>query len=342
MLICAFEKMSSKKLAELLSWSDIYSITIKISNGDFNLAEKEAKNIKDAVVVDAFDLLIIAKFNLFEILRKTFKHIYVTYSTIRNLQANYILDFTRDGIDYTREALKFIEEDLSVEKIANYHSVSKMEFGEIFTDTIVDSIAGAKKLGITYLYPEYVIKACYENQYDNFIGIMGLVTAQRISNPKLASEVVYRLIHGKMSFVNFTCMDVVYAFEKNNWDMSIDQLKPYVRYKSDCEIYSYLGVYIGTYDLLSSNSERAAAKWKCEILKEFDRVFNRAKNMTERWIEFGCQEDFDAAVKLLAAFKIAKEIYKLRIERSGKSWEATINSFEWKYIPKEVALAPDD
>ncbi len=339
---CAFEKMTNKKLSDLLFWQDIYSIKIKISNGDFSIPEIEAKNKKDAVVIDALGLMLIAKFNLFEIVRKTFKQIYITYSTIRTLQSNYILDFTKEGIKYAGEALKFIEKDLTVEKVANYHNVLKLEFAEIFSDSVTDSIACAKKLGTTYLYPEYVIKACYENQYDGLIGIMGLVSAQRKSNPTLASEIVYRLIHGKMSFVNFNIQDVVYAFEKNDWTISVDQLMPYVRYKSDCEIYSYLSVYFGAYDVLVSKNEEAAAIWKQEVLKEFDRVYNRAKNMTGWWTENKDSDELDAAIKLLAAFKIAKEVYRLRIERMGKSWEDEIRSTKWKYIPEEVALAHDE
>lgn len=276
-----FQRIANVDMLNALSYPECYGTKIVIGTGNNEEIQAKVEQIGTSVVIDAFTLLFLEVYQISDIL-DVFETVYITYSTIEKIETLYLHYDCKAII----KVFQRIKEDLRFEKCPNYANYSE-EDSIYHSKSFLDALEFAKRKKCKFLCFDAITSLFFEGGKEHMIGIMPVI--QKMKNTRdddLAAKMIYNLIDKKVTFVNFSAGDIIYALKQTD-EQAERKLSSFMKINTNCDVDSFCCVYLHTVRLLLLSGEEKLTLFLERLLQMADKVYNRARMEKWRYEQYG-------------------------------------------------------
>lgn len=262
-------------------WSRFLSFAqknkLRLGSGNPQRQQLEENWIGSDIVVDAQTLVIMAVCDCLPALQMI-KHVHISYSSIAVLQYLYLSN------NFGFMAIEVLMDWLSSENTVILEPDGMVDVNNTFVQGFSKDffIGGsiAERLEIPFLCADILVVSL-QNLLDSpisknihFITLPVLCNVFGKNKPDLSSQMLYKLMqYGE--FISFSAITVFERIKSNDFQVSEELLKPFLICKSDYNMQSFSGVYLGAIHLLKEENKAAAIALSEIVIKNTMQIWRR-------------------------------------------------------------------
>lgn len=250
---------------------------LRLGTGDIQRQQLEESWVGSDIVVDAQTLIIMAACDCLPSLQMI-GHVHVSYSSIATLQYCYLsnnfgLIFIEDLMDWVNSEKTVILEPDGMIDIND-------TFVQGFSKDFFIGCNIAERLNIPFLCAD-ILTISLQDSLDSpipkdirFITLPVLCKVFGRNQPDLSSQMLYKLMqYGE--FISFSASTVFEQIKSHNFQVSDELLQPFLICKSDYNMQSFSGVYLGAIYMLKEENETSAIDLSKTILSNTMQIWRR-------------------------------------------------------------------
>lgn len=251
-----------------------YKNKLSISQGNNEQLELEKSLINDDVFVDALTLIVMKRYDCFEILNNI-KNVHICYSTISYLQsfigsldAHYVIDI-----------LKWLEEAKNIVFEVNGYKFESLSPG-FFSDEFLACCNAAVIKQIPLLTVEPVIKLIQQYKLEIIpkglltVSLPGLCYSLLENKPQELEKTLYDLL-SDCKFICFRANTILSKIESQNYIIDKISLDRFFICDTTCDMISFANVYCGVINRLFETNVKAANVFTELVLKDSIRIWKQ-------------------------------------------------------------------
>lgn len=245
-------------------WGHVLSFAKKsklhLGTGDPQRQQLEASWLDGDILVDAQTLIIMSACDCLSLLQM-FDHIHISYSSISILQHcylanNFALLFIEVLMDWINSEEKIVLEPDGMIDVND-------AFIRGFSEDFFIGCNIAERISVPFLCAD-IVAIFLQQSMDSpiskdihFITLPVLCKVLEKDKPDLSAQMIYNLIQYG-SFISFSAGTVFENIKSHNFQVSEELLQPFLICKSDYDMQSFSGVYLGAIFMLKNENEIAA------------------------------------------------------------------------------------
>ncbi len=269
----------------------LYEISRFASQNKLNIAIGNASELKvsipDELVTDAQTLMIAALFGGIEAI-KLIPRLYINFGSVADLQQAYFIN----GAPCLQELLSWIKNADNVMFVEDGFVDSEDFLVSAFSGNFVACCNISSQKNVPYLYCDTVAPKL---QHITDIGIPKEI--QFVSLPSLCFQLLEdkpqelsTALYGLMKcckFVCFTADTIVQTIISNEYNVTLELLSPFMCCTTDCDMSSFVSVYINAIHVLSLSNYDAAVQFALIVLKNTKQIWRRGTYYRRASEEYG-------------------------------------------------------
>lgn len=323
-----FQHVMKIDMLNALSYPECYGIKIVIGTGNNEEIQKQTEQISNVIAIDAFTLLFLETYKISDILN-IFETIYITYSTIKEIEKLYLQNDCKVIIDVYHQ----IKSDLRFEKCPNYAHYTEEE-GFLHPKSFLDTLEIAKRKNCKFLCFDAMTMLFFAKSKEYMLGIIPVIQKIKTSQTDdLGSRMIYNIIDKKITFVNFNANDIIYALKQTDAPID-DKLKGFMKINRHCDVNSFCRVYLQTIRLLLMSKDEKLPMFLEKLLSLTDRVYNWTRMEKWRYSQYQ-NEDCLSNCYIYARFVIIMLSGLIGLFGQQEKVIRQLHCREYKFIPKQ-------
>lgn len=259
--------------------SKLYEISRFASQNKLNIATGDASELKvsipDELVTDAQTLIIAALFGGIEAI-KLIPKLYISFGSIADLQQAYFIN----GSPCLQKLLSWIKNADNVTFVENGFVDPEDFLVSAFSGNFVACCNICRKKNIPYLYCDIVAPKLQRiadvgiSKEIQFVSLPTLCFQLLEDKPQELSTTLYGLLK-YCKFVSFTADTIVQTIVSNGYNVTLELLSPFMCCSTDCDMASFVSVYIKAIHVLSLSNSDAAVQLAVIVLKNTKQIWRR-------------------------------------------------------------------
>ncbi len=271
-------------ISMILKWYDgnilrLFSFAMEhklnLAQGNYEKLMDDCKRLRQAVVVDALTLIIIAYHSCLPAF-DGFSQVYVNYGSIATIQQLFL----SYGFDCLSDILTWFRVSSNVVFEPNGFTDEESAVTEIFSSDFTACCSIAYTYKIPYLYCDVTawrfqqIPELGVDKNIEFISIPAVCYKSFANDQEMLAEALYGLLRDA-TFINFNAGTILHQIRKQNYNVSKELMAPFMCCTSTCDMHSFAAVYLSAVEALNSENPDAAVALADIVLEDAFKIWKR-------------------------------------------------------------------
>ena len=244
-------------------------------HGNFKMVMADCKKLGQALVVDALTLVIVAYHGCLSALDR-FAQVYINYKSISTIQQL----FMSDGLTCLSDILAWFQRSSNIIFVPDGFVDEESHIAEAFSSDFVACCGIASTYKVPYLYCDAVARDYQRLPWFGiapdveFVSIPAVCRKSFEHDPDKLNDALYSLLKDS-TFINFNADTILHQIRKQNHDVSMELMAPFMFCTPTCDMHSFASVYLSAIKTLKDECPDAAVILSGIVLEDAFKIWKR-------------------------------------------------------------------
>lgn len=246
-----------------------------LAHGNFKMVMADCKKLGQALVVDALTLVIVAYHGCLSAL-DGFAQVYINYKSISMIQQLFL----REGLTCLSDILTWFQTSSNIIFVPDGFVDEESPISEAFSSDFVACCGIASTYKVPYLYCDAVARDYQRLPWFGiakdveFVSIPAVCRKSFEHDQEKLNDALYSLLKDS-TFINFNADTILHQIRKQNHDVSMELMAPFMFCTPTCDMHSFASVYLSAIKTLKDECPDAAVILASIVLEDAFKIWKR-------------------------------------------------------------------